>query len=128
MSFAIDGPALVGIGAATALVTEDPKARAALGAGTLAAFYGVSLSMYFEARWVRPFWKFTGAETGRDWVVNSRLFRFDTSRMGAKGHSLAAAAFASYPLWLVLGIFLGDLLRRGRGRGRAARREPSGDD
>lgn len=114
MSFAIDAPALVGIGAATALVTEDTKARAALGAGTLGAFYGVSLSMYFEARWVRPFWKFTGASTGRDWIVNSRIFRFDTSKMGLKEHGLAAAAFASYPLWLLVGIFLGDLIRRRR--------------
>ncbi len=114
MSFVIDAPALVGIGAATALVTEEPKLRAALSAGTLGAFYGVSLSMYFEASWVRPFWKFTGARTGRDWVVNSRIFRFDTSRMGARGHALAAAAFASYPVWLLLGIALGDLIRKRR--------------
>jgi hypothetical protein len=120
MSFAIDAPALVGIGTATALVTDDNKARAALSAGTLAAFYGVSLSMYFDAKWVRPFWKFTGAPTGRDWIINSQIFRFDTSKMGLRGHSLAAAAFASYPVWLFLGILLGDFLKRRRARRREA--------
>ncbi len=118
MSFAIDAPALVGIGAATSLLTDDPKVRAVLGAGTLGAFYGVSLSMYFEADWVRPFWAFTGARTGPDWIVNSRIFRFDTENMSSRGRSLVAAAFASYPLWLVAGLFLGDLIKKRRRRKR----------
>lgn len=123
MSFAIDAPALVGIGAATALLTDDAKARAALGAATLGAFYGVSLSMYFEAPWVRPLWRFTGAKTGRDWMVNSRIFDFDTTKMGPKEHSLAAAAFASYPLWLLLGMALGDAIKRRRSKGKGQLQE-----
>ncbi|MER3396849.1 MAG: hypothetical protein C4318_08830 [Acidimicrobiia bacterium] len=116
MSFAIDAPGLVGIGVATALLTDDGKTRAAIGGGTLAAFYGVSLSMYFEAGWARPFWRITGAKSGRDWMINSRIFRFDTSTMSTKNHFFAAAIFASYPIWLLLGIALGDVIKVRRGR------------
>lgn len=129
MSFLVDAPLLVGAGAAAGVLSEDPKARAVLGAATLGGFYAVSVSMYLEARWTRPIWKLVGARSGRDWMVNSGVFDFDVSRMTRRHHALAALLFASYVGWYLLGLVLGSRLRRRLERNRSSRRYggPEGD-
>jgi hypothetical protein len=106
VSFLIDPSWLYANGRAyAALAPERAQGRAAAvaGAATLAAFWGVSVSLYLNSRWTRPIWKACGAEDGRDWMLNSGVLRFDHRRAGAGTHAASAALFASYPLWLWLG-------------------------
>lgn len=112
MSFLIDPPLLYGGGRAYARLTRDtrPNAKrdAAVGAASMAVFWGVSLGLYLDRGWTRPVWKLCGAASGRDWMLNSGVFCFDWRRAGPRTHQLSAAIFATYPLWLWLGV------RRGR--------------
>lgn len=124
MSFLVDAPLLVGAGTAAGVLSEDPKARALLGAATLGGFYAVSVSMYLEAGWTRPIWKLVGARSGRDWMVNSGVFHFDVSRMTRRQHALAALVFASYVGWYLLGLVVGSRLRRRSEKKRSRRRYP----
>jgi hypothetical protein len=125
MSFLMDGPLLVGAGALTGVLTDDPKLRAALGGATLSGFYAVSLSLYMEAGWTRPIWRMVGARSGRDWMVNSRVLKFDVSRMQRRHHAMAGAFFASYVLWFAAGLWLGDRIRRTLERRRSTARYPA---
>lgn len=109
MSFLIDPPWLYANGRAIAAVSGDDPGRAAgLGAATMAVFWGVSIPLYLDHGWTRPIWKACRAESGRDWMLNSGVFRFDHRRPSERTHKLSAAIFATYPLWLYLGY------RRGR--------------
>jgi hypothetical protein len=101
MSFLIDGPWLYANGRAIARATHDPKP---LAAGTMALFWGVSIPLYLDQRWTRPIWKACRAKSGRDWMVNSGVLRIDTRKLSTRGHAVSAAIFATYPLWLWLGI------------------------
>ena len=106
MSFLIDPPWLYANGRAyAALVPERAQGRAAAAAGaaTMAAFWGVSVSLYLNRAWTRPIWEACGARDGRDWMLNSGLLRLDHRRAGTATHAAAAALFASYPLFLWLG-------------------------
>jgi hypothetical protein len=103
MSFLIDPPWLYANGRACAAVTRDRHKAAALGTATVAVFWAVSIPLYANRRWTRPIWEACGAEDGRDWMLNSGVFRFDHRRPGPVTHAVAAALFASYPLWLWLG-------------------------
>lgn len=112
MSFLIDGPWLYAIGRTATARVEDERAAAALLAATIGVFYGVSIPLYLDRRWTRPIWRLCRAESGRDWMLNSGVFRFRYKRPGLRTHVLAAALFATYPLWLALGD------RHGRRRSR----------
>ena len=100
MSFLIDGPWLYANGRAIAR-TRRPTP---LAAGTMAAFWGVSIPMYLNRRWTRPLWRACRAQSGRDWMINSGVLRFDAERAGRGTHAISAAIFATYPLWLWLGL------------------------
>jgi hypothetical protein len=101
MSFLIDGPWLYANGRAIARATDNPTP---LAAGTMAVFWGVSIPLYLDRRWTRPIWRACRARSGRDWMVNSGVLRIDTDRLGPRGHAISAAIFATYPLWLWLGL------------------------
>jgi hypothetical protein len=101
VSFLIDPPWLYANGRAYAKLA--PEHGTALGAATIAAFWAVSISLYGNQRWTRPIWRLCRAEDGRDWMLNSGVFRFDHRNSGPVTHATAAALFASYPLWLWLG-------------------------
>ena len=104
MSFLIDPPWLYANGRAIAAVADDEAAAAArLGAATMAVFWGVSIPLYLNHRWTRPIWRACRAESGRDWMLNSGVFRFDHERASDTTHKVSAAIFATYPLWLYLG-------------------------
>ncbi|MBI4897909.1 MAG: hypothetical protein HY827_06040 [Actinobacteria bacterium] len=106
MSFLIDGPWLYATGEAYARLAPEPEQeRNSLkrGAATIAGFYGLSIPLYLNQRWTKPVWKACRASSGRDWMINSGVLRVDTDHVGPRGHKLAAALFATYPLWLWLG-------------------------
>ena len=106
MSFLIDPPWLYATGRAYgARAPEHLQGRtaAALGAATMAGFWGTSVSLYLDRRWTAPIWRACRARSGRDWMLNSGVFRFGVDRVGAGTHAVSALLFASYPLWLWLG-------------------------
>ena len=97
MSFLIDPPLLYASGTA---YRRLPRERArTMGAVTLAAFWLVSVSCWLNLPYARPLWKAFGSRDGRDFMVNSGVFGFDPDPHPA----IAAAIFATYPLWLLLG-------------------------
>jgi hypothetical protein len=101
VSFLIDPPWLYANGRALAKLAPDHGA--ALGTATIGAFWAVSISLYANKRWTQPIWKLCRAENGRDWMLNSGVFRFDHRRPSRATHAASAALFATYPLWLWLG-------------------------
>ncbi|HEV2980513.1 MAG TPA: hypothetical protein VGX51_03700 [Solirubrobacteraceae bacterium] len=104
MSFLIDPPWLYATGQlyGRALPQRTPTARA-LERATAGVFLATSISLYLNRPWTRPIWKACKAKDGRDWMLNSGVFRFDHQRVGARTHAVAALLFATYPLWLRLG-------------------------
>jgi hypothetical protein len=111
VSFLIDPPWLYANGEAYARLAPEwaqgGRARA-LGAATVAAFWVTSVSLYLNRRWADPIAQACRAEDGRDWMLNSGVFRFDHRRAGPRTHAVAALLFLTYPLWLWIGY------RRGR--------------
>ena len=109
MSFLIDPPWLYANGRLTARMPE--RAQRPVAAATLGVFMVTSVSLYLNAPWTRPIWKLCRAEDGRDWMLNSGVLHVDHRDATPRTHVVSAALFASYPLWLWLGIKHG---RRGR--------------
>ena len=70
----------------------------------MVVFWGVSVGMYLDQGWTRPMWRLCRAESGRDWMLNSGVFRFQWRRRSRRTDVVAAVIFATYPLWLWLGI------------------------
>ena len=103
MSFLIDPPWLYATGREIGKRT-DPPAETALAATTMAIFWGVSIPLYLDQAWTRFVWKPCRARSGRDWMLNSGVFRFDDKRAGPRTHAVAALLFALYPVALVLGL------------------------
>ena len=104
MSFLIDPPWLYATGRAYGrLLPERTPAARALHTATAGAFLATSISLYLNRPWTRGIWEACRAEDGRDWMLNSGVFRIDHRRAGARTHAVAALLFATYPLWLRLG-------------------------
>jgi hypothetical protein len=118
VSFLIDAPWLYTNGQAYARLAPESAqggvAKAA-GAGTIAAFWVVSVSLYLNRAWTDPIAKACRAENGRDWMLNSGVFRLDHRRAGTKTHAVAALIFLTYPLWLWLGFARGRRARLAHG-------------
>ena len=100
MSFLIDPPWLYANGRALAR-TGRP---APLAAGTMAVFWGVSIPLYLNRRWTRPLWRACRARSGGDGMINSGVLKVDAEHVSRRTHALSAAIFATYPLWLWLGV------------------------
>jgi len=115
-SFLIDGPWLASLGWFYGKLTnrlfgdaeKRDKARKFLNLATIGSFYLTSISLYFNLEWTRWLWEMCGAESGRDWMINSGVFKFDHENVSPKGHAISAAIFATYPLWLKLGYKLAE--------------------
>ena len=101
MSFLIDPPWLYANGKVLAKLPERTQ-RPVAGA-TMAVFLATSISLYLNRRWTKPIWQACKADDGRDWMLNSGVFKFDHRNVSAKTHAASAAIFATYPLWLWLG-------------------------
>jgi hypothetical protein len=107
MSFLIDPPLLYAGGRTYAEITDDERRDPLIGAAMMAVFWGVSVSLYLNRRWTEPIWKLCRARSGRDWMLNSGVLRLDPERPSRRTHAISAAIFATYPLWLALGIRAG---------------------
>lgn len=103
MSFLIDPPWLYANGRALAQVSEPPQ-RDRLAAATLGVFLVTSISLYLDRAWTRPIWRLCRARSGRDWMLNSGVLKLDPDRAGTPTHLVSGALFATYPLWLWLGL------------------------
>jgi hypothetical protein len=108
MSFLID-PALLYAGGRTYAATTPADERTLandlkVGAQTMAFFYAVSVGLYLDQAWTKPMWRAMRAESGRDWMLNSGVTRFDWRTAGPRTHKLSMTIFATYPLWLWLGM------------------------
>jgi hypothetical protein len=104
MSFLIDPPWLYATGRAYGrLMPERTLAARAAHMATAGAFLATSVSLYFNRPWTKPIWERCGAQDGRDWMLNSGVFRFDQRRAGWRTHLVSALLFATYPWWLLVG-------------------------
>jgi hypothetical protein len=102
MSFLIDPPWLYANGRLAARLPA--RAQAPVAAATVAVFAATSASLYLNRRWTRRIWELCGARDGRDWMLNSGVLRLDHRRAGPATHAVSAALFATYPVWLWLGL------------------------
>ncbi len=110
MSFLADPPLLVGTGIAIEATVPNRRIARLLEAGVLTVFLGTSISLYLNLPWTRRFWELFRAKSGRDFMWNSGVLRLDYDNPSAGTHAMAAALFATYPLWLRLGRKLGSRL------------------
>lgn len=102
MSFLLDPPALVIIGVVIDRYVDVRSRRNRLAAGVVAVFVVVSTLLYLD---VLPWW-FGEWMSGSDWMLNSGL---DTDLTREPGTDvLAVMLFASYPLWMRLGLDVGE--------------------
>ena len=107
MSLLADPPLLFANGEVYGRLTSGrapTRQTRTFGAAVLALFWGVSIPLYLNARWTRPLWPILPGRNGRDFMVNFPGLRVDTRRTGRRMHVLAAVVFATYPLWLWLGL------------------------
>jgi hypothetical protein len=103
VSFLVDPPLLVLSGAAIERLSPDERTASVAGNAVVGTFLVTSGALYVNAPWIRWFWKACRAETGRDWMLNSGVFKFDHHRVRWPTHLLSAAIFATYPSWLRAG-------------------------
>ena len=76
----------------------------------MALFWIVGVGLYFNlpiASWIS---QAVGAQSGRDWMINSGIFHFDFKNPSAASSFVSGFLFAIYPLWLILGEKLGTIL------------------
>ena len=84
MSFLIDPPWLYANGRAyAALAPERAQGAPRRSAPRRSAgFWAVSISLYLNRRWTQRIWEACRADDGRDWMLNSGVFRFDHRNAG----------------------------------------------
>jgi hypothetical protein len=104
MSFLIDPPWLYATGRAYGrLMPEEALAARAISRVTLGVFLATSVSLYLDRGWTGPIWRACRAKSGRDWMLNSGLFKLEHKRVQRRTHLVSALIFTTYPLWLWLG-------------------------
>lgn len=106
MSFLIDPPLLIAAGAAIERFAPSEGVADALESATVATFIGGSVGLYLNAEPTRWLWELCGAESGRDWMLNSGVFDLEHHNPSNRTHAAAAAIFATYPLWPRIGRYL----------------------
>ena len=85
---------------------------------TIALFWIVGVGLYFNLPIFGWISHMVGAQSGRDWMINSGVFHFDFENPSVTTGFISGFLFAIYPLWLVLGEKLGTILfgaQKGRG-------------
>jgi hypothetical protein len=101
VSFLTDAPWLYANGQAYArLAPESAQGSVAkvAGAATTAAFVGAGIAIYLDHPWTKPLSRALGYKNGREF-----MFSFPVPKGRDLPDAVAAAAFATYPLWLWLG-------------------------
>ncbi|OBI41356.1 hypothetical protein A5707_07825 [Mycobacterium kyorinense] len=106
MSFLLDPPMLV----ASGVIIErglPAEQRDAAEAATLGVFFGGSFGLYNNVPGLGLLWRPFRAQNGRDFMWNSGVFGVRTQQLNWPMHAVAAAIFATYPIFLKLGRRLG---------------------
>lgn len=103
VSLLADPPLLFANGEAYARLAPRSWPPAPAAAAAVGLFWGVSIPLYLNARWTRRLWPMLPGRSGREFMVNFPGLRVDTRRAGARLHAVAAAVFATYPLWFWAG-------------------------
>lgn len=98
MSFLLDPPALVLLGVIIGRYVDSGRRRVRLAAGVVGIFVVGSSLLYLD---VVPWW-WGEWIAGSDWMLNSGLGTDLTRQPGMD--ILAVVIFASYPLWMKLGL------------------------
>lgn len=117
MSFLLDPGLLVAGGVGIGVLAPDDDTATAAEVATMALFWGVSVSLWQDRRWMAWAPPLLGAKSGRDFMLNSGKLnlgvplRFDASKRGTAREIAAAALFATYPVWLHLGRRIGQAVR-----------------
>lgn len=105
MSFLADPPMLVVCGAVSNLLPDEASQKVVQRA-VLLTFLGTSIALYLNSPLTRWLWRLCRAESGRDWMINSGVTRFEHESPKSVVHVAAVGLFALYPLWYRLGARL----------------------
>ena len=65
---------------------------------TATAFLATSISLYLNLPWTQRIWRLCRAQDGRDWMLNSGVFRFDFRNAGRRTHLVGRCAVPDLPL------------------------------
>jgi hypothetical protein len=106
MSLPVDPILLLADGEAYArTLPESAQGGAAklVGGLTVGAAVVVGTASYLDADWAKPLWKPLGAKNGTDFMLAWPLAHGKRRRRTTRTDALAAAVFATYPLWWWLG-------------------------
>jgi hypothetical protein len=118
VSIVVDPPMLIADGELYARVMPESAqggAAKAVGTLTVAVFWVAAAALWFDHPAVVPFRKRLGYRSGREFMLRFPLpDRGRRRRRDRREDAIAAAVFASYPLWWWLGWDHG---RRARPRG-----------
>ena len=101
MSFLVDPPLLYATGAVAG--QRLPMRR--LAPPVLALFWGVSVPLYRNAGWTRPFMRFLPGRDGRDYMWTTGVLPIPHAKRAqrARWNRRAVLLFATYPFFLWLG-------------------------
>jgi hypothetical protein len=111
VSFLLDPPLLVASGAAVEAALGESRAARVAERLLVAGFVAGSVALYLDRPFTRPIWQAFRARSGRDFMLNSGVFRFDAEHAGPRTHAAAATLFLAYPAFARLGR---ELVRRRR--------------
>lgn len=111
MSFLLDPPLLIGVGAAIERYVPDQRTARALETGVATVFIAGSTAIYLDASAFRPLWRTFGEPSGRDFMWNSGVLEVEHEERGPGMDLLAAGILATYPLWVRVGRRLVRTLR-----------------
>jgi hypothetical protein len=78
-------------------------AAKAIGGVTVATVLGAGIGSYLDAKWAKPLWKPFGAKNGTDFMLGWPVAHGKRRRRTPRSDAIAAAVFATYPLWWWLG-------------------------
>jgi hypothetical protein len=123
LTFLIDPPLLMVFSLVSMTIGSWARIRTSRPVGSILVVLSLvvimftSSSLYFNCWWLDWFWQpFSPAVTsGRDLMVNSGLFAFDTSTPSIVSDALAVLQIALYPLWSYLGVLIYQrLIKKGK--------------
>jgi hypothetical protein len=101
VSFLIDPPLLAASGAAYARAGGQRPGPVV--AATTAVFWGVGGALYTNRARTAPLVRLFRSRDGQDFMINSGVLRIHYRPSALRTHLAAAAVFATYPLWFLLG-------------------------
>jgi hypothetical protein len=106
MSFPVDPILLLADGEAYARTLPEAAQGGiakVVGGATVGAVLVAGVGSYLDAKWAQPLWSPLGAKNGTDFMMGWPIAHGKRVRRTTRTDALAAAVFATYPLWWWLG-------------------------